>query len=66
MAEIDLSALAQHCLNRRIGARETFTQETTVWSSQRHKARQTGRWTVTTREARRNLTHKYPHGAGLI
>jgi hypothetical protein len=60
MAEIELSALAQQCLNRRIGDIATLTKEATVWSYKRNIARKTVRWTFTKRDARRKLTHKYP------
>ena len=60
MAEIELSALAQQCLNRRIGTIETLTKEATVWSYKRNTARKTVRWAFTKRDARRKLTHKYP------
>jgi hypothetical protein len=66
MAEIELSALAQPCLNRRIGDIATFTQEATVWSSKRNHARKPVRWAFTTRDARRKLTHNYPNVAGLL
>jgi hypothetical protein len=60
MAEIELSALAQQCLNRRIGDMATLTKEATVWRYKRHNARQTVRWAFTKRDARRQLTPKYP------
>ena len=60
MAEIALSALAQQCLNRRLGDMATLTQDATVWSYKRNKARKTVRWAFTKRDARRKLTHKYP------
>jgi len=39
MAEIELSALAQQCLNRRMGDIATLTKEATVWSYKRNKGR---------------------------
>jgi hypothetical protein len=60
MAEIELSALAQQCLNRRIGDIATLPKEATVWSYKRNIARKTVRWPFTQRDARRKLTHKYP------
>jgi hypothetical protein len=60
MAEIEVSALAQQCLNRRMGDFATLTKEATVWSSKRNKARKTVQWAFTKRDARRKLTHQYP------
>src|SRR5882724_6917475 len=60
MAEIELSALAQQCLNRRLGAITTFTKEATVWRYKRNHARKTVRWAFTKRDARRKLTYTYP------
>lgn len=60
MAEIELSALAQQCLDRRIGDIETLTKEVDIWAAKRNKARKTVRWKFTKIEARRKLKNKYP------
>jgi DDE superfamily endonuclease len=60
MAEIELSALAQQCLDRRIGDIETFKKETAVWTCNRNRARKTVRWQFTISDARRKLHGKYP------
>jgi DDE superfamily endonuclease len=60
MAEIELSALAQQCLDRRISDMEMFKHEVRIWTGKRNQARKTGRWKFTTSEARRKLHGKYP------
>jgi len=60
MAAIEVSALAQPCLNRHIGDMATFTKEATVWNYKRNKARKPVQWAFTKRDARRKLTHQYP------
>ena len=60
MAESEVSALAQQCLDRRISDREMFTQEVTMWTGKRNQARKTVRWKFTKADARRKLHGKYP------
>ena len=60
MAEIELSALARQCLDRRIGDMETLEKEAIIWSSNRNKARKTARWKFTKNAAQRKLQKKYP------
>jgi DDE superfamily endonuclease len=60
MAEIELSALARQCLDRRIGDMETLEKEAMIWSSRRNRARKTARWKFTKNDARRKLQKKYP------
>lgn len=60
MAEIELSALARQCLDRRIGDIETLRKEADAWSFKRNKQRKTVRWKFTKSEARSKLTSKYP------
>lgn len=60
MAERELSALARHGLDRRIGDRETLGKEALSGSANRHQARQTVRWKLTKNHARRKLQKKYP------
>jgi DDE superfamily endonuclease len=60
MAEIELSALTQQCLDRRIPDIDTLRQETTAWATERN-ARQKGvDWRFTTPDARIKLKHLYP------
>jgi hypothetical protein len=60
MAEIELSALSRQCLDRRIGAMETWAKEAMLWSNNRNQARKTVRWKFTKNSARRKLQKKYP------
>jgi hypothetical protein len=60
MAEIELSALARQCLDRRIGDIETFKNEVIVWTDKRNQARKSVRWKFTQTDARRKLKSKYP------
>jgi len=60
MAEIELSALARQCLDRRIGDMETLEKEAIICSSNRNKTRKTARWKFTKNDARRKLQKKYP------
>jgi DDE superfamily endonuclease len=60
MAEIELSALARQCLDRRIGDIETFKNEVIVWTDQRNQARKRVRWQFTQTDTRRKLKSKYP------
>ena len=60
MAEIELSALTQQCLDRRIPDIDTLRRETTVWATERN-ARQKGvDWRFTTPDARIKLKRLYP------
>jgi hypothetical protein len=60
MAEIELSALARQCLDRRIGNIDTFKKEVTFWTDKRNHAGKTVQWKFTTTEARKKLKRKYP------
>jgi hypothetical protein len=60
MAEIELSALARQCLDRRIGDIDTFKQEVAIGTDKRKYARQTVQWKFTTTAARQKLKRKYP------
>jgi hypothetical protein len=60
MAEIELSALARQCLDRRIGDMDTFKKEVAIWTDKRHHARKTVEWKFTKTEARKKLKRKYP------
>ena len=60
MAEIELSALARQCLDRRIGDMDTFNKEVAIWTDKRNQARKTVEWKFTKTEARKKLKRKYP------
>lgn len=60
MAEIELSALARQCLERRIGNIDTFKKEVALWTDNRNHACKTVQWKFTTTEARQKLKRKYP------
>ena len=60
MAEIELSALAQQCLDRRIGDMDTFQKEVAIWTCKRNQAHKTVHWNFTKSNARRKLCGKYP------
>src|SRR5262245_13122311 len=60
MAEIELSALVQQCLDRRIGDMVMFRKEVTIWTCKRNQAPKTVRWKFTKSDARRKHHGKYP------
>ena len=60
MAEIELSVLSRQCLDRRIGDRNAFAKEVSVWTSKRNHTRKTVRWRFMTTDARKKLYKKYP------
>jgi hypothetical protein len=60
MAEIERSALARQCLDRRIGDVDTFKQEVAIWTDKRNHARKTVEWKFTKTEARQKLKRTYP------
>jgi hypothetical protein len=60
MAAIERSALARPCLDRRLGDLETFNKAVASWTDQRHHARTTVQWKLTTTEARQQLKRTYP------
>jgi hypothetical protein len=60
MAEIELSVLSRQRLDRRIGDRDAFAKEVSVWTAKRNHARKTVRWRFTTTDARKKLYKKYP------
>lgn len=60
IAEIELSALTQQCLDRRLPDIDTLRRETTAWATERN-ARQKGvDWRFTTTDARIKLKRLYP------
>lgn len=60
MAEIELSALARQCLNRRIPDQEMLAREAAAWEQERNTAQVTIRWQFTSEGARVKLSRLYP------
>jgi len=60
MAEIELSALARQCLNRRIPDPETLDTEAQAWARERNDQVVKVDWRFTTADARIKLKHLYP------
>jgi hypothetical protein len=60
MAEIELSALARQCLDRRIPDQETLDAEAQAWVSERNEMAVKVDWRFTTADARIKLKHLYP------
>jgi hypothetical protein len=60
IAEIELSALARQCLDRRIPDQETLAKEVAAWEAERNAAQLTVHWHFTTADARVKLKHLYP------
>ena len=60
MAEIELSALARQCLDRRLPDRDTMAREVAAWETVRNAATATLTWRFTTADARITLHHLYP------
>ena len=64
MAEIELSALATQCLDRRLPDRATLEHEVAAWEARRNAAVATIDWRFTTADARSKLKHLYPSNEG--
>jgi len=60
MAEIELSALARQCLNRRIGTQEKLEKEVEAWVKARNKAEVKIKWQFSIKDARDKFHSKYP------
>jgi len=60
MAEIEFSALATQCLDRRIPDRAMLEKEALAWAHKRNKAHKTVNWRFTKHAAREKLKNKYP------
>jgi hypothetical protein len=60
MAEIELSVLAEQCLDRRLPDRATLTREVGAWEQERNARGSTIDWRFTTDEARIKLKRLYP------
>jgi hypothetical protein len=59
MAEIELSALARQCLDRRIGDAETLEREAKAWERERNEKKIMIHWRFTTNHAREKLERHY-------
>jgi hypothetical protein len=60
VAEIELSALASQCLNRRIASLDLLNQEINAWQVHRNNRPNPIDWQFTTSEARIKLKRLYP------
>jgi hypothetical protein len=60
IAEIELSALARQCLDRRIPDQDTLIREVAAWEEDRNAAQVIVDWQFTTADARVKLKHLYP------
>ena len=60
MAEIELSALARQCLNRRLDTLTAVKREVSAWQTQRNRERTKINWQFTTTDARTKLRRLYP------
>jgi hypothetical protein len=60
MAEIELSVLAEQCLDRRLADRATLQREVNAWQAARNRIRRGVDWRFTTADARIKLKHLYP------
>jgi transposase len=60
MAEIELSALARQCLDRRLPDIEKVTHEVQAWQDRRNSEVVKVHWQFTTADARIKLKHLYP------
>jgi hypothetical protein len=60
MAEIELSALAKQCLDRRIGGQEELRREVGAWDEERNERGVVVQWRFTTADARIKLHRLYP------
>jgi hypothetical protein len=59
MAEIEFSALARQCLNRRIDRLDTLRKEVAVWADERNKQAVKIHWSFTVNTAREKLNSQY-------
>jgi hypothetical protein len=59
MAEIEFSALAKQCLDRRIASIETLEQEVRAWTQERNEKKVPIKWLFDTPKARTKLKRHY-------
>jgi hypothetical protein len=60
VAEIELSVLAEQCLDRRIEDEATLQRELTAWQKQRNQKASKVHWQFSTADARIKLRRLYP------
>ena len=60
IAETELSALAEQCLNRRMESKEFVIAEASAWEAERNRLEAKVRWRFTTEDARIKLEKLYP------
>ncbi len=60
MAEIELSVLAEQCLDRRLADRATLERQVTAWQAARNRTHRRVNWRFTTADARIKLKRLYP------
>lgn len=60
VAEIELSALARQCLDRRMGSAAEWAGEVAQWAADRNRDGVRVHWRFTTADARIRLRHLYP------
>jgi DDE superfamily endonuclease len=60
MAEIELSVLAEQCLDRRLADQATLEREVAAWRAARNADGRGVDWRFTTEDARIKLKHLYP------
>jgi hypothetical protein len=60
MAEIELSVLAEQCLDHRLPDQATLAREVGAWEQERNGCSSTINWRFTTKDARIKLKHLYP------
>jgi len=60
MAEIELSVLAEQCLDRRLADQARLEREVVAWQAARNAAGRGVDWRFTTADARIKLKHLYP------
>ena len=59
MAEIEFSALAKQCLDRRLGNLATFSEEVYAWTRERNRKKTTVSWQFTKNDARNKFNRFY-------
>jgi hypothetical protein len=60
IAEIELSAMTNQCLNRRIDSLDKLNREVRAWQHERNRNQKTVKWQFTTDDARIKLHSLYP------
>jgi transposase len=59
MIELDFSALARQCLNRRIPTQEALTKQVSIWTQARNHQQVRINWQFTVSQARETLNKQY-------